>query len=310
MTDVLGHPTAPQARFEHACAQHAAMVSREAADVAQECGSQLLHHGAPTAQACLLLHGFTNCPAQYARIAASLYDAGANVFAPLAEGHGRADGSPHALTELTAKGLARWTADMSEIAAPLGSRLTVVGFSFGGVCAAWAARNRDEVDEVVLLSPAFLPYGYPVRAARVLSRLSRLLPERYLWWDPLRRERMITAPYVYRKLSSRGIGAVFELGQTAWHSPAKRTRALDRAVLVLNESDTAISRPAAWQSFEEALAPLASHTEIYRLEASLHYPHDYLDPLGPNSKRESVARTKVIEAIGFVGNPGPSSTKL
>jgi carboxylesterase len=299
----------PEERFEHALEAFEAMVSREADDVAEQWGSRLHHHDRPTSHAFLLLHGFTNCPAQYARIAESLHTAGANVLSPLAEGHGRADGSPHSLSSLTADGLARWTAEMVELAGALGDRLTIVGFSFGGVCAAWAARHCDEVAEVILLSPAYLPWGYPLRAARLLPHLSRVLPERYLWWDPVRRERMITAPYVYRQLSSRGIGSVFELGQIAWRSPATRETDLERVVLVINEGDIAISQPAAWQSFEDTLVPLAAHTEVYRLASKLHYPHDYIDPLGPISSREPEARARVLEAIGFDGNEAAARPK-
>lgn len=298
-----------EGHFERALEAFEAMVSREADDVAEQWGSQLLHHDRPTSRAFLLLHGFTNCPAQYARIAESLHAAGANVLAPLAEGHGRADGSPHALSDLTAEGLVRWTAEMVAVAAALGDRLTVVGFSFGGVCAAWAARNCDEVAEVVLLSPAYLPWGYPLRAARLLPHLSRVLPERYLWWDPVRRERMVTAPYAYRRLSSRGIGSVFELGQMAWHSTAARGAELERVVLVINESDVAISRAAAWQSFEDALVPLAAHTEVYRLASKLHYPHDYIDPLGPISGREPETRARILELLGYTDDERASRSE-
>jgi pimeloyl-ACP methyl ester carboxylesterase len=293
-----------EGRFERALEAFEVMVSREAEDVAEQCGSQLLHHDRPTSHAYLLLHGFTNCPAQYARIAESLHAGGANVLSPLAQGHGRADGSPHALSDLTADGLARWTAEMVEMAAALGDRLTIVGFSFGGVCAAWAARNYDEVAEVVLLSPAYLPRGYPLRAARLLTHLLRVLPERYLWWDPVRRERMITAPYAYPRLSSHGIGSVFELGQIAWHSPATRVTELERVVLVINEGDVAISRPAARRSFEDTLVPLAAHAEVHHLAFKLHYPHDYIDPLGPISSREPETRVRVLEVIGFEGEEG------
>lgn len=296
-------PEDPQGRFDRAIEAFEAMASLEADDVAEQCGSRILHHERPTSRAFLLLHGFTNCPAQYERVAGSLHAAGSNVFAPLAEGHGRADGSPRALSDLTAEGLASWTARVVEIASALGEQLTVVGFSFGGVCAAWAARNCDEVAQVVLLSPAFLPHGLPVRAARFLPRVSRLLPERYLWWDPVRRERMVTAPYAYRQLSSRGIGAVFELGQSAWHSPASRVGGLERAVLVLNDSDLAISGPAASRAFEDSLAPLSAHSEVYRLPARLRYPHDYIDPLGPIADSEPTARVRVLQVIGLAENP-------
>jgi len=211
-----------------------------------QCHSALLHHGAPTERVFVLFHGFTNCPAQYERLAADLHASGATVLAPLAEGHGRSDRSPKRLTDLSAEGLGRWIGEVVAVAAGLGERICVVGFSFGGVCAAWAAHRLDAVDGVVLVAPSFLPWSFPRFAGPLLPLYMQTRPERYLWWDPLRREQMLAAPHIYKQLSSRGISAVFELGQQVSRERSQqRTSRLSRAVLVLNGFDHAISPSAA-----------------------------------------------------------------
>lgn len=279
--------------FAAALASVERLTAEEPGHILPECRTRLLHHGHPTAKAFLLFHGYTNCPAQLSVVAEELHRRGHNVFVPLEEGHGRADGSPADLTHVTPDRLAEWIGRTIECARGLGERLTVVGFSVGGVYAAWGGLNNECVDEVIMLSPAFLPYSYPRLAIGLLPLLTRVLPERYLWWDPLRRDAAPLSPYGYARLSRRGISAVFALGQRAWRKKPCRTTELRRAVLVLNEWDFAVNPKAAWQAFEDALVPRARHAELVRLEASLRLPHDYLDPHRPGREDASEVRLRI-----------------
>jgi len=287
----------PTSGFDAAIERFESLAARDHDAIDPRCRSALLHHDGTTERVLVLFHGFTNCPAQFASLARAAHLAGVSVLVPRAKGHGRADGQPHALGRVSAQAIAQAIDESIDIASGIGARITVAGFSFGGVCAAWAARNRAEVSETLIIAPSFLPYGYPLWTTRLLPPASRLLPERYLWWDPIRRESGVGAPYGYRRLSRRGIGSVFELGLDAWHGPVRRTGSLERAILVLNEWDFAVSPVAARRAFDTAIAPLAEDSEIYRFPASLQYPHDLVDPMGANAAREHESRAVLLRLL-------------
>lgn len=299
MPQQLGSRPQPAGDFAAALSRFGQLASRDGVEIDPRCESMLLHHGRTTERALVLFHGFTNCPAQFVRIATAAHHAGASVLVPRAKGHGHLDGQPHGLSGLGASGIAAAIDEAIDIAAGIGQSVTVAGFSFGGVCASWAARNRDEVTEAMIIAPSFLPFGYPLWIAGLLPLASSVMPERYLWWDPVRRENAAGAPYGYRRLSRRGIGAVFALGLDAWRGPARRDGRLERAVLVLNEHDFAINPAAAQRAFELGITPLAIHSEIYRFPPGLRYPHDLIDPMGVNAAREHETRRVLLELLGI-----------
>jgi pimeloyl-ACP methyl ester carboxylesterase len=287
------------ASFDDAVARFEQSLSCDGPDIDPRCCSQLLHHGRPTARVLVLFHGFTNCPVQWSIAAERAHARGVTVLCPRAPGHGRADRRPDDLTDLSADTLSEWVADSVGIASQLGGQVTVAGFSFGGVCAGWAARHLDSVDEVLLLAPAYLPFGYPVPTAALLPAATKILPERYMWWDPVRKGAGATSPHVYPKLSRRGIGAVFELGQEARKDAARRTAPLDHAALVLNATDLAINPRAARLAFEEGIAPHASRTTVHTFPASERYPHDLIDPAGLNSHRAEQVNEQLLGLLGM-----------
>lgn len=288
----------PATGLERYSAAYAAAESLAAAQDGTDaaCATLLLGHGRPTSHVVVLFHGFTNCPTQWSAVARDLHARGATVVVPLAPGHGRTDRQPTELTSLTPSAIIGWAETWTRLARDLGTTLTVAGFSFGGVCAAWVA-GLDETDRVLLLAPSFLPFGYPVHAARWLGTLARALPERYLWWDPVRRENMAASPYGYTRLSRRGIGATFEVGRRVGLGEMARTQPLERATLVLNEADLAVNATAAQQVFDRTIRPQALDARVYRLPASERYPHDVIDPFGSNAEREHEVRDLIVRLI-------------
>lgn len=283
--------------FDEAIERFDASLAVDSPDIDPRCRSMLLHHGDRTERTLVLFHGFTNCPLQWSVTAAEAHRRGMTVLAPRAPGHGRADKRPDDLTHLSADSLAEWIAGSVDIARGFSDRVTVAGFSFGGVCAGWAARNLDSVDVAMLLAPAYLPYGCPTAAARLLPAAARVLPERYMWWNPVTRERGATSPHTYPQLSRKGIAAVFELGLEAGETPASRKSPLRKAVLVLNESDIAVNPRAARQAFEAGIAPLAQQADVRIYPLEQRYPHDLIDPAGLNAQR---ADKVAVELLGLL----------
>src|SRR4051794_35559704 len=128
--------------FAAALAAGQAVVSADTADaqVRPDCRSRLLSHGAKTAKAVLLLHGYTSCPADYSALAQLFYDRGYNVYVPRAPLHGLRDAL--AYRDVTAAGLIGYADDAMSVVAGLGNEAGVVGISGGGVLATWLAEYR------------------------------------------------------------------------------------------------------------------------------------------------------------------------
>lgn len=124
--------------------------------VKSECRSILDEHGHRTAKSVLLLHGYTNCPAQFRRLATMMYDEGYNVYVPRAPDNGTRD--PGDAAHVTAQGLVAYASTAAQIAGGLGRSSGVIGLSGGGVLATWAAYYRPQVvKRLLVLSPFYRP---------------------------------------------------------------------------------------------------------------------------------------------------------
>ena len=144
----------------------------------------------------VLLHGYTNCPQQWERIALAYAAQGVSVVVPRLPG-GEADRLTRALSDLTPEALAATANQALDVAAGLGEQVHVVGASAGGTLAAWLATNRDEVERLTLIAPLAVPKPLPEVAVWPVARAVRLAPDAYVWWDGQQRERLATPPYAY-----------------------------------------------------------------------------------------------------------------
>ena len=138
-------------------ARVAQAVARDAADpaVTAECRTQaLVHPGAGAAKAVLMLHGYTECPAQFSSLARRYHDQGYNVFVPRAPRHGVTDPEAHA--GLHADDLLAYASESLDLATGLGDEVGVVGISGGAALATWLTVHRP-VARLLALSPFYAP---------------------------------------------------------------------------------------------------------------------------------------------------------
>ncbi|WP_029252755.1 alpha/beta hydrolase [Paraoerskovia marina] len=275
--DLSGEPEA-MLTYDEAVTAARALEARDGDDVAPECRSRVVDQGERTAKAVVLLHGFTNCPAQFEVIAEAYADQGVSVVVPRLPHHGLSDRLTDDLSELTPGELVELTGDAVDIAAGLGDEVTVVGLSAGGSLAAWAAANRDDVGEAVLIAPLVAPKVLPVPVVEPFARLARLGPDVHLWWDSDLKGDLATPPYAYPRYSLRSLGAVLAVGRAA-HGDIGRDEPLDRLVVVTNENDGAVSN-AAVGILASALVQVADAETIYVFPEDLGLGHDVVDPEG------------------------------
>src|SRR5437868_14139511 len=139
------HPR-PAADYAEALRLVDSLRAADSPAIAPECATLLLSHGARTTRVVVLLHGLTNCPAQFDSLARIAYARGANVLVPRLPPHGFADHMTDELARVDADELCRFTDRVLDAAAGLGDSTTVSGLSIGGVMAAWAAQERSDVD--------------------------------------------------------------------------------------------------------------------------------------------------------------------
>src|SRR6202051_1365182 len=97
----------------------------------------LLRHDAPVGRVFVLFHGLTASPPQFAEFGRLLYERGANVLIPALPRHGYADRLSNILEYLSRDELVAFASNALTEARQYGERVTVIGFSLGGLLALW-----------------------------------------------------------------------------------------------------------------------------------------------------------------------------
>lgn len=274
----------PCATYDEALARFSALSARDDERVNPVCASVLLDRGTCTDDVAVLLHGYTNCPAQWRPIAKRFFDRGMNVVVPRLPRHGYTDRMNRAMSRLKPRELTSIAEEAIDIAAGLGRRTTVVGFSMGGALAAWAAANHSEVHEAVLVAPIFSPFGLPHVFNDALMRMLRFWPDSYTWWDPRIRERH-RPEYGYPRMSMHGLAALLEVSTDVVAKKPRREGRMDRVVLVMNQLDRAVNNMAARRAVHEVLAPLADTYVEHEFTSADKLSHDLITPEGSNAGR-------------------------
>ncbi len=129
------HPH-PAQTYAEALRLVAAIGADDSPAIASECRTQLLTHGDRTRRVIVLLHGLTNCPAQWDSLGRMLFERGANVFIPRLPRHGFAERMTDELARLEARELCGFTDRVLDAAHGLGDSVTVAGLSVGGTLTA------------------------------------------------------------------------------------------------------------------------------------------------------------------------------
>lgn len=278
----------PATTYAEASTAAAELAAGEGDEINDLCRSVVIDSGERVEWSVVLLHGFTNCPQQYSAIAQAYADAGYNVVIPLLPGHGEADRLTKAPSDVGPDDLVAAADEAVDIAAGLGRNVTVVGLSGGGTLASWLAYQRDEVTEAVLLAPLVAPKAVPEALAAPIARLSRFIPDEYIWWNGEEKEELASPPYAYPRFSLRSLGAFLAVARAAEVQDSQRTTQLQRLVVVTNENDLAVSNRGVSDIERQLEHVLAvghnANSEVnYVFLAEDEYRHDLIDPEGENA---------------------------
>lgn len=303
-TPLLDRPvdnrTAPADSYEAGMQRAAALLAADGDTVNPVCRSRVLDQGERTQKAVVLLHGFTNCPAQFDAIAQVYADAGYSVVVPRLPGHGESDRLTESPSAVTAQSLADNGNLAVDIAAGLGEEVHVVGLSGGGTVAAWLAHERDEVTDAVLIAPLVVPKVLPGFTVAPVARIVRVLPDMYLWWDSGQKEALAKPPYAYPRYSLRALGSFLSLGRAVQKTDPGRTTRLDRLVVVTNANDAAVNA-AGVAAIGDAVAASADSRIDHRFAAVDGFKHDLIDPQGENAEKLDQIYPTLGRLLGLPG---------
>jgi carboxylesterase len=152
----LQHATTEKLSYDSAVAK---ITARQKADTTQadfekDCETQSYIHDKKVARSVVLFHGITACPKQYSELANTFYDAGYNVYVPLAPQHGTTS-NPEATADITLAELTNYVSDSYSIGAGLGDSVGFVGISGGADLATWGAQYISGVSRLLVLSPFY-----------------------------------------------------------------------------------------------------------------------------------------------------------
>jgi carboxylesterase len=275
-------PSFPAGGYTQAVERLSAWLAEDPFGCNPDCLLRWWEHGQRQPVCVVFLHGYTSGPRQFYQLGELFFQYGCNVIVPRFPGHGLQDRNTGALSGLTAEQLVATACRAIDIAHGLGDQVVVAGLSMGGVVAGWVAQFRPDVSLAVLISPGFCPRILSPRAVPLATRLALVLPNRYLWWDPVLKDTPRPPLYAYPRMASRGLAQVMRLGlvvqRQARHSPPLAQRIL----VITNPADQSVSNEATENVVAGWKASGARNLSSYSFDAALKLPHDLISPEQPD----------------------------
>lgn len=232
----------------------------------ERCKPVLLSHGKRMQKAIAFIHGYTNCPYQFDRLAPLFFEQGYNVYVPRLPKHGYADRFAPLQGTLNAFELAQTTEQTVDILCGLGEEVTLFGFSLGGVLTGWAAQHRPEIDHAVIVSPALAVAGVPLNRRQLYANLMTLFPNVFRWWNPELKAARVGPLHAYPRWSTHGVGSMLRLGGLLEGAANKAKPAAKEITVITNPSDEAVDNRGA-----EKLV------DLWRLQGKTVHHHEFAE---------------------------------
>jgi esterase/lipase len=279
------HPH-PVQNYGEAIQRIEALRAARQSEMNPDCLVQLLTHGEKVQHAIILVHGYTNCPAQFRELGQELYDRGFNVLIAPMPHHGLANRLNDEQGQLKAKELTVYADELVDLAHGLGEHVDMMGISGGGVTTAWAAQNRSDLETAVIISPAFGYQQIPTRLTAPAMNIILVLPDTFEWWDTDLKEK--TEPsYAYPRYSKHALAQFMELGFAVQVKSWTTAPVAHKLIVVTNSNDTSVNNQLTsevvrhWQQKD-------ANIELFEFPTTLGLAHDLIDPNQPNQHTEIV----------------------
>jgi pimeloyl-ACP methyl ester carboxylesterase len=271
----------------------ALLQARDDADpgVAATMRSQLFR-GLPGAGAVVLLHGLTASPPAWRALSEALVASGRTVVVPRLLLHGHADRMTSALRDLRAQALIDDVAAIVLATAELGEPLTVAGHSLGATLALDLATRGPAQARIVAVAPFLGLAGVPHEFHPALVGALALVPDVFLWWNPMLRERLEPA-HGYPRYPLAALQAGLHIADRA-RADARRKPAVRAIDIVINAAETSVNNRTAQRLADEWRRAGAS-IAVHRLNG-LEWSHDIIEPLRPPAQRAFATLLEILES--------------
>lgn len=233
-------------------------------------------HGKRTARSAVLMHGLAASPTQFIELGRRLHARGYNVLIPRLPRHGYSDRLTNALANLTAPELREAARESMEIARGFGEHVSVVGFSLGGLMAAWIAQNHD-VDSVVCIAPFLGLSWIPSAVVWPVMAMMLRLPNAFHWWHPIKKADLLPA-HGYPRYATHSVAQAYYVAHELLAEASRRAPRAKRIVMVTNKREMTVNNRAAERLVRRWRAHRASGIETFQF-TDLPPSHDIIEPL-------------------------------
>lgn len=274
------HPTRT---FSEAIARARKTVELTSPTLQPECRGEVMHHGRRTARVFVLMHGLSNCPAQFRALGKLLFQRGYNVVLPRQPFHGEKNRLTEYWKAITAQGMLESASEAIDVAHGLGAKVTVVGLSTNGTVAGWLAQNRSDLDEVVLLAPFFAPKGLPAWALAPATRLILRLPNQFRWWDAQQKDGGGNG-YSYPRFPTHAVGQVMAMSLQVLQAAQTTAPKCGRILVVTTASDTTADPALTETLIGRWLFHRPNSIRTYEFPQYQRVDHDFIDPTSPTQQ--------------------------
>lgn len=289
----------PAATYQEALDRYQALAADEAkaGPLLDVCRSRLMTHGRQTEHAIVLLHGYTNCPEQFAQLGDCFYQLGHNVLIPRMPYHGYVDRLTPDVDKLTAEKLVAYGDAAVDLARGLGRRVTVMGLSGSGTVTAWLAQTRSDVDYALPTAALIGVHVVPAFLTRPLANVLLALPSLLIWWDPrTKADNPDSYAHAYPRYGSHSLAQFLRLGVAVQQRARRAAPACGEIVMVVNESEPSVNNRLVERLTKAWRKRAFSRVQSYRFEKALHLPHDLISPGSPGVPTEWVYE-RMVEQV-------------
>jgi alpha-beta hydrolase superfamily lysophospholipase len=253
------------------------LIARDHPGVAPRGRTLTYVHAGPRERSVVLLHGMSASPSQFERIGIDLHERGYNVIVPRLPHHGHADPLSPALERLSAEDLCEAVTEYIEIARDLGERVTIAGFSLGGLLTAWAAQ-RFELERAVPIAPFFGISWIPNRLMGPVADRLLSVPNRFHWWNPILRERQFLATSGYPRYATHAIGHSYRIARAVLDEARTTAPSAEHVTIVANAMEVAVNNYAIRRLYENWRRINPQTVELSVL-TGLPFSHDIVSPM-------------------------------
>jgi pimeloyl-ACP methyl ester carboxylesterase len=262
-----------------------------------DCHTTLLTHGVKTAKAIIFAPGYGSCPAAFKELGAQFYDRGYNVLVVPLPYNGLADRMTTEQAKLRAEDLVRYTDEVVDIGRGLGDHVTLAGISAGGLATGWAAQQRRDLEQAVLISPGFGFAVVPELLMPLTSRAFILSPNMYIWSDS---KLKADAPpdHNYPRLSTRAVGGqILRLSLAIQALARNNAPAVDSILVVTNLNDPDLNNMVTDKVVDLWRAHGAPDVQTYQFPVDLRLGHDLTDLQQPDRNAAAVVSAVVYPKL-------------